>query len=93
MHLVICLRLVVNTVHYMVRPWVFHNRVLLRGAFGQIEVLMDDGFNPILLVSNLATLGQTMYEMFLGSKNSLFGVYFWSDLVPINKHEFGPHVV
>jgi len=46
MHSVICLRLVVNTVHYMVRPWVFHNRVLLRGAFGQIEVLMDDGVQP-----------------------------------------------
>jgi hypothetical protein len=51
------------------------------------------GFNPILLVSNLATFGQTMYEMFLGSKNSLFGVYFGSDLVPINEHEFGLHVV
>jgi hypothetical protein len=32
-----------------------------------------------------------MYEMFLGIKESLFRVYFGSDLVSINEHGFGPH--
>jgi hypothetical protein len=34
-----------------------------------------------------------MHEMFLGSKESLFGVYFGSGLVPINEYGFGPQEV
>jgi hypothetical protein len=88
-----CLRLVFDTIQYMVQPWVFHDGSLPRDAFDQIEVLMDNGFGPILLVGNLARSGQTMHEMFLDSKESLFGVYFGSDSVPINEHWFGPHGV
>jgi hypothetical protein len=32
-----------------------------------------------------------MHEMFLNSKESLFGVYFGSGLVPINEYRFGLH--
>ena len=49
---IMSLRLIIDTVQYMVQPWVFHDEFLLRNAFDQIEVLMDDGFNPIVLVSN-----------------------------------------
>ena len=42
-----CLKLVVDTVQYMVHPWVFHDEFLSRDAFSQIDVLMDDGFDPI----------------------------------------------
>jgi hypothetical protein len=34
-----------------------------------------------------------MHEMFLGSKESLFGVYFGYGLVPINEYGFGPQEV
>jgi hypothetical protein len=88
---IMSLRLIVDTVQYMVQPWVFHDEFLLRNAFDQIEVLMDDGFNPIVLVSNSIKSQHVMLEIFLASKESLFGVYFKSDLVPINKYEFGPH--
>jgi hypothetical protein len=54
---------------------------------------MDDGFGPILLVGNSARSGQTMHKMFLGSKESLFEVYFGSSLVPINEYKFGPQGV
>jgi hypothetical protein len=40
-----CLRLVVDTIQYMVQPWVFHDKCLPRNAFGQIDILMDDGFD------------------------------------------------
>jgi len=53
-HSVMCLRLVVDTVQYIVQPWVLHDGFLHRGAFYQIEVLMDDGFGPIFLVDNSA---------------------------------------
>jgi hypothetical protein len=69
-----CGRLVVDTVQYMVQPWVFYDGFLHRDAFGQIEILMDDGFDPILLVGDSATSGEVMHMMFLGSKESLFGV-------------------
>jgi len=84
-HSVMCLRLLVDIVSYMVQSWVFHDGFLPRDAFSQIEVLMDDGFDPILLMSNSARSGQVMHEMFLGSKESLFGVYFGFNLVPINE--------
>jgi len=51
-HSVVCLRLVVDTIQYMVQPWFFHDGFLPMDVFGQIDVLMDDGFNPILLVGN-----------------------------------------
>jgi hypothetical protein len=38
-----CLKLVVDTVQYMVQLWIFHDGFLHRDAFGQIEILMDDG--------------------------------------------------
>jgi len=41
-------------------PWVFHDGFLPMNAFGQIEILMDDGLDPILLVSNSAILGQAI---------------------------------
>jgi hypothetical protein len=67
----------------MVQSWVFHDGFLLRDAFGQIEVIMDNGFGSILLVGNYVRSGQAIHETFLNSKESLFGVYFqvW----------FGPH--
>lgn len=92
-HLVMYLRLVVDIVQYMVPPWVFHDGSLPRDAFGQIEVLIDDGFSLILLVGNSTRSRQAMHGMFLGCKGSLFGVYFGSDLVPINENRFGPHGV
>jgi len=49
-----CLRLVVDTVQYIVQSWDFHDRSLPRDAFGQIEVLMNDGFDLILLVGHSA---------------------------------------
>jgi hypothetical protein len=52
-----CLRLVFDTIQYMVQPWVFHDGSLPRDAFDQIEVLMDNGFGPILLVGNSARSG------------------------------------
>jgi hypothetical protein len=61
-------------VQYMVQPWVFHDGFLPRDAFDQIEVLMDDRFNPILLVGSLAKCGQAMHEIYLGCKESSFGV-------------------
>ena len=51
-HSVMCFRLDVDTIQYMVQPWVFHDGFLPRDAFGQIKVLMDDGFDPILLVGS-----------------------------------------
>ena len=39
---------------------------LLTTTFDKIEVLLDDGFNPILLVGNLVRLCQCIHEMFLG---------------------------
>ena len=42
-HSVTCLKLVVD----MVQPWAFHDGVLPRDACGQIEVLMDDGLDPL----------------------------------------------
>ena len=36
----------------MVQSWVFHDGSLPRDVFGQIEVLMDDGFGLIFLVGN-----------------------------------------
>jgi hypothetical protein len=54
---------------------------------------MDDGFGPIFLVDNSARWGQAIHGKFLGSKESLFGVYFGSGLVPINEYGFGPHEV
>jgi hypothetical protein len=47
-----CLRLVVDTVQYIVQSWAFHDKFLPRDAFGQIEVLMNDGFDLILLVGH-----------------------------------------
>ena len=44
-------------------------------------------------MGNSTRSGQAMHEMFLGSKESLFGVYFGSGLVPINEYRFGPHGV
>ena len=76
-HLVMCLRLVVIIVSYMVQPWVFHDGFLHRDALSQIEVLMDNGFDQIILVGNSSRSGQVMHEMFFGSKKSLFEVYFW----------------
>jgi hypothetical protein len=55
-HLVMCLRLVVDTVQYMIQFWVF-----TWDAFSQIEVLMDDGFGPILLVGNSVKSGQAIW--------------------------------
>jgi hypothetical protein len=54
---------------------------------------MDDRFDPILLVGNLARSRQAMHGIFSGSKESLFGIYFGYDLVPINEHEFRLHRV
>jgi len=54
---------------------------------------MDDGFGTILLVGNSDRLGQAMHKMLLGSKESLFKVYFGSSLVPINEYKFGPQGV
>jgi hypothetical protein len=51
-----CLRLVVDTVQYMIQFWVF-----TWDAFSQIEVLMDDGFGPILLVGNSVKSGQAIW--------------------------------
>jgi len=48
----------------MVQPWVFHDGSLPRDTFGQIEVLMDDGFDPILLVGNSTRSGQAMHDIF-----------------------------
>jgi len=62
-------------------------------AFSQIEVLIDDEFDLILLMGNSIRLGQVMHEMFLDSKESLFGVYFGSGLVTINEYRFGPREV
>ena len=67
-HSVMCLRLVVDIVSYMVQPWVFHDEFLPRDAFSQIEVLMDDGFDPILLMGNSARSGQVMHGMFWAAK-------------------------
>jgi len=69
-----CLRLVVDTVQYMVQPWVFHDEFLLKDAFDQIEVLMDDGFDPIVLVSNSIKSRHVMHDMFLASKEK----FIWS---------------
>jgi len=66
-YLVMCLRFVVDTVQYMVRPWVFHDGSLPSDPFGQIEVLMDNGFDPILLAGNSAR-SRAMHGMFLGRK-------------------------
>ena len=77
----------------MVHPWVFHDEFLSRDAFSQIDVLMDDGFDLIFLVRNSARLGQVMHVMFLGNKESLFGVYFGYGFVTINEYGFGPHGV
>jgi hypothetical protein len=77
----------------MVQSWIFHDGSLSRDAFSQIEVLIDDEFDQILLVGNSTRSGQAMHEMFLGSKESLFGVYFGSGLVPINEYRFGLHGV
>ena len=54
---------------------------------------MDDEFNPILLIGNLTRSGQVMYDIFLGSKESLFGVYFRYGFVPINEYRFRPRGV
>jgi hypothetical protein len=54
---------------------------------------MVDGFDPILWVGNSTKLGWAIDEMFLGSKESLFEVYFGLDLIPINEYGFGPHEV
>ena len=54
---------------------------------------MDDKFGPILFVGNSSKSGQAMHKMCWDSKESVFGVYFWSDLVPINEYEFGPQEV
>lgn len=54
---------------------------------------MDDGFNPILLVGNSVKLGQTIHEIFFGSRKSLFRVYFGSHLVYINEYELKSHEV
>jgi len=74
----------------MVQPWIFHYGFLPRNAFSQIEVLMDDGFNSILLVGNSARSGQVIHEIFLDSKESFFLVYFEFDLTPINEYGFRP---
>jgi hypothetical protein len=89
--LLIHLEHVIDTIWYMVQTWVFHDGFLPRDSFGYIEVLMDDGFSPNLLVGNLVKSRQAMHGMFLGNKESLFGVYFESHLVPINEYEFRPH--
>ena len=67
-HSVMCLRLVVDIVSYMAQPWVFYDEFLPRDAFSQIEVLMDDGFDPILLMGNSARSGQVMHGMFWAAK-------------------------
>jgi hypothetical protein len=85
--------LIVDMIQYMVQLWVFHDGSLPRDAFDQIEILMDVGLDPILLVGNLATSGQAIHEMFLDSNESLFEVYFGSGLVPINEYRFGSHGV
>jgi hypothetical protein len=77
----------------MVEPWVFHDEILSRNAFGWIEILMDDGFDPIILMGNSTKSGQAMHEMFLDSKESLFKVYLGSELVSINENEFRPHEI
>jgi len=77
----------------MVQPWIFYDRSLPRDAFSQIEVLIDDEFDLILLMGDSIRLGQAMHEMFLDSKESLFGVYFGSGLVTINEYRFGPRGV
>jgi len=71
----------------------FSRWFLPRDAFGQIEVFMDNGFNPIFLVHNLARSGQAMHVMFLNSRESLFGVYFGSGFVISNEYGCGPHGV
>ena len=92
-HSVVCLRLVVDTIQYIVQPWVFHDGFLRRDAFGYIEVLIDDEFGPILFAGNSSRSGQAMHKMVLDRKESLFGVYFLSYLVRSNKYEFGPQEV
>jgi hypothetical protein len=62
-------------------------------VFGQIDVLMDDGFNPILLVGNSTISWQAIHGIFIGSKESLFRVYFRSGLVLLNEYRFKPHEV
>jgi hypothetical protein len=54
---------------------------------------MEDGFGLIFLVDSSARWGQSIHGMFLGSKESLFRVYFGSSLVPINEYGFRPHEV
>jgi len=92
-HSIVCLRLVVDTIQYMVQPWFFHDGFLPMDAFSQIDVLMDDGFDPILLVGNSTRLGQAIHEMFLDNKESLFRVYFRFGLVLLNEYRFRPHEV
>jgi len=64
--------LVVDTVQYMVQPWVFHDEVLPRNAFSQIKVFLDDGFGPILLVGNLIRSRQAMHEMFFWTAKKVY---------------------
>jgi hypothetical protein len=54
---------------------------------------MDDGFGLIILVGNYVRSGQAMHGMSFCSKESLFRVYFGSDLVPINEYGFEPYRV
>jgi len=44
-------------------------------------------------MGNSIRSGQAMHKMFLGSKESLFRVYFGSGLVTINEYRFGPRGV
>jgi hypothetical protein len=54
---------------------------------------MDEGFRSILLLGNSTRSGHAMHVMFFSSKESLFGVYFGSGLVPINEYGFGSYGV
>ena len=94
-HSVMYLRLVVDIVQYMVPPWVFHDGSLPRDAFGQIEVLIDDGFSLILLVGNSTRSRQAMHGMFWAAKEvyleCILGL-IWSLLMKMGLGHMGSKV-
>jgi hypothetical protein len=79
----------------MVQPWVFHDEVLPRDAFDQIEVLIHDWFSPILLVVNSAKSIQVMHGIFLAAEKAylecILGL-IWSLLINMSLGHIGSKV-
>jgi hypothetical protein len=67
-YLVMCLRLVINTVWYMFVLDFCYEGFLSRDVFNYIEIFIDDRCGLILLIGDSARLEQVMYDIFLGSK-------------------------